>query len=150
VTDSIRDLAHDHGELNRHLLAVGALIRRLQSNRALLPVLVADLAAIRDLLFVHFAREEEGLFPFVAEALPDLAVRVADMATAHDTICGALARTCHLAAAGAEVEQIVAVHERFEVAYAGHASLEAQLLEELGRRLDARARAEVTAVIAGL
>lgn len=150
--DPIRDLTHDHGDLNRRVLELGALVGGRGGNgiggggeRAL-----AALRELREDLFLHFAKEEEGLFPFVAERLPELAEQVHAMASAHDAICGALARMVHLATAGGEPTLLGAMFERFEASYAAHARAEAELLGELERRLDAAARAQLAALVAGL
>jgi iron-sulfur cluster repair protein YtfE (RIC family) len=112
--------------------------------------LVHGLDELRELVFLHFAREEEGLFPFVSEAVPELADRTLEMSTAHDAICGGLARMCHLAAANAELAQVLAVFARFEATYASHADAEAELLRELTARLDAGQRAQLAELVRGL
>src|SRR5882724_11397814 len=111
MTDPVQDLAHDHADINRRVLALGATIRTLRRDDSdgMARALVTRLDELREQLFLHFAREEEGLFPFVAETVPDLAEQVLAMALAHDAICGGLARMCHLAAANAEIATIAAV-----------------------------------------
>jgi iron-sulfur cluster repair protein YtfE (RIC family) len=101
-------------------------------------------------LFLHFAREEEGLFPLVSESVPDLADQVHAMALAHDAICGGLARMCHLAATNAELPTVLAVFTRFETAYASHAEVEAKLLHTLSGRLDPEQRARLAELVRGL
>ncbi|HEU4730248.1 MAG TPA: hemerythrin domain-containing protein, partial [Kofleriaceae bacterium] len=94
MTDPVEELVHDHADINRRVLALGTAIRALDRNRGngMALALVNRLSELRELLFLHFAREEEGLFPFVAEAVPELAEQVQAMAVAHDAICGGLAR----------------------------------------------------------
>jgi hypothetical protein len=150
MSDSVHALGHDHLEINRQVLAVGALLRKLQRDGNAASVLVTALGELCELLFFHFAREEEGVFPFIADAIPELAERARAMSIAHDTICGALARTFHLASAGGDVVAIVTMYERFEVTYASHASLEASLLEDLDARLDPAQRATLVAMLKGL
>ncbi len=147
MRDAVRDLSHDHGELNRRVLALSARMGEPKLD----PQGVAHLLVeLRELLFTHFAREEEGLFPFVAERIPSFAMRVHDMAVAHDTICGALSRACHLASLAAERSQLVAVYERFERAYAEHARTESELLAALDLQLDAADRDRLAALVEGL
>jgi hemerythrin len=148
MNDPIRDLAHDHADLNHRVLAIAALLREVPEN-------VHDevhlaLSELRDQLFLHFAREEEGVFPFIAHALPQLAQQVDQMTSAHDTICGALARTCHLAERDGDVATLASLFERFQVAYADHASAEALLLRSLDRRLDAQQRDQLFTLVAGI
>jgi iron-sulfur cluster repair protein YtfE (RIC family) len=149
MTDPVQELVHDHADINRRVLALGAGIRALDrpDGNGMAVALVHRLDELRELLFLHFAREEEGLFPFVAEAVAD---RVQAMAMAHDAICGGLARMCHLASANAELAQVLAVFARFEAAYASHADAESELLRELTARLDAEQRARLADLVRGL
>jgi iron-sulfur cluster repair protein YtfE (RIC family) len=146
MTDPIQVLAHDHADINQRVLA---LARQLEQS-APPSELVEPLDALRDLLFLHFAREEEGLFPFVAEVAPDLGPRVQQMEIAHDTICGALARMCHLASSDGALATIVSLFERFQVLYADHASAEALLLSSLDQRIDPSQREHLASLVEGL
>lgn len=152
MTDPVQDLVHDHADINRRVMALGAAIRALHRNdgNGMALALVGRMDELRELVFLHFAREEEGLFPFVAEAVPDLAEQVQAMAMAHDAICGGLARMCHLASANADVMVIEALFARFEATYARHAETEAALLRELSGRLDPAQRAELADLVRGL
>jgi iron-sulfur cluster repair protein YtfE (RIC family) len=152
MTDPVQDLVHDHADINRRVLALGAAIRALDhpDGDGMAVALVHRLGELRELLFLHFAREEEGLFPFVSDAVPELADRVQAMAMAHDAICGGLARMYHLASANAELAQVQAVFSRFEAGYASHADAEADLLRELTARLDAGQRARLAELVRGL
>lgn len=146
--DPVRELAHDHADLNRRVLELGAMIggRRAGSEAEL----VESISELREHLFLHFAREEEGLFPFVADHIPDLADQVHVMAVAHDAICGALARMVHVASSDAKTAAVRALFERFEASYAEHAHAEADLLHRLEGRLDADQRAQLTELVRGL
>lgn len=146
--DPVRELTHDHADLNRRVLEVGAMIagRRTEPDGAL----VAHLSELREHLFLHFAREEEGLFPFVAEELPELAEHVNAMSIAHDAICGGLARMIHMASTEAKPIMLLNLFERFEAAYAQHATVEAELLRSLQGRLDADQLTRLAALVRGL
>jgi iron-sulfur cluster repair protein YtfE (RIC family) len=147
MDDAIAALAHDHAALNRCVLELTHVI----SGRSAEVVPLADqLEALREALFLHFAREEEGLFPFAMQHLPAITERFQAMAIAHDTICGSVARMCHLAATGAEVDVLKPLFERFTTTYAAHAEVEAAVLEELARGLSADARAELAALVRDL
>ena len=152
MTDPVQDLAHDHADINRRVIALAATIRTLGRDdcNGMTLALVHRFSELRELLFLHFAREEEGVFPFVSEAVPELGPQVAAMALAHDTICGSLARMCHLAAANGELPAIAAVFARFEAAYASHAEVEAAFLQQLGGRLDREQRARLAELVSGL
>ena len=152
MIDPVQELVHDHADINRRVLALGAAIRALDRNdgHGMAVALVGQLGELRELLFLHFAREEEGLFPFASEAVPELAAPVQAMAMAHDAICGGLARMCHLASANADLTVVLAVFGRFETTYATHADSEAELLRQLTARLDGAQRARLAELVRGL
>ncbi|HET7504955.1 MAG TPA: hemerythrin domain-containing protein [Kofleriaceae bacterium] len=152
MTDPIQDLAHDHADINRRVLALGTSVRALDRDGGdgVALALVTRLGELRELLFLHFAREEEGLFPFVSETVPDLAEQIHAMAVAHDAICGGLARMYHLAAANADIATIISVFTRFEAAYASHAEVEASILSTLSARLDREQREQLAVLVRGL
>ena len=151
TNDPVHALAHDHEGINRRVLVLGAIMTELERGQVPVPrALVAPVGELRELLFLHFAREEEGLFPFVGAVVPDLADRVREMETAHDAICGAVARMFDLAATNAPLAAILPVFRRFENAYAEHASTEAILLKSLDQRLDAEQRARLATLVDGL
>jgi len=152
MNDPVEALVHDHAELNRRVFAVGSAIRALdcEEGNGMALALVSRLDELREMMFLHFAREEEGLFPFVSELVPDLADQVRAMDLAHDSICGGLARMCHLATANAEPMMITAVFARFETAYASHAEVEAQLLRTLSAQLGAGDRVRLAELVSGL
>lgn len=131
MTDPVLLMTHDHGEINRRVLALGIQVRALGRTGSTSAPLAGPVGELREQLFTHFAREEEGLFPFVLEAVPELAEQVRVMEVAHDTICGALSRMCHLAATDAPLAAIAAVLDRFENVYAVHAEAEHEVLESL-------------------
>lgn len=151
MSDPIDQLSHDHGELNRRVLALGTQVRSLQRVPAsTAESLVTPLRELREQLFLHFAREEEGLFPFVTEQVVELSEQIHGMEVAHDTICGALARMVHLAQSGSSLAMIAQLFDRFENAYATHAQMEAEILASLATRLDAAQRAQLAALVEGL
>lgn len=150
MADSLTDLAHDHHEINRQVLAVAASLRDLTPDAEAFVTFTGALADLQELLFSHFAVEEEGLFPFLAETFPQLATRVHDMIVAHDTICGALTRTRYLTPTAGNLAAIHTLYERFEVAYANHAASELALLTDLDARLSSEQRVTLTGLIHGL
>lgn len=152
LTDPIDDLTHDHADINRRVLAIGMALRALDRDGGdgLARALLKHVGELRELVFLHFAREEEGLFPFVADAVPDLVASVQDMSVAHDAICGALARVYHLAEASAGISAITAVFTRFEAAYASHAETEAEFLRKLAASLAPAQRDQLAALVHGL
>lgn len=151
MKDPVRGIADDHADLNRRLLALGSRVRSLsRTGGSATNVLVHDVEALRDLLLLHFAREEEALFPFVSDAVPDLRDQAEIMALAHDTICGALARMVRLVATDAPIVAVAALFDRLENTYAAHAQAESELLESLEHRLDASQRERLVGLLAGV
>ena len=146
MSDPIAKLTHDHGEINRRVIALGVQMQKQPDVDALL----VPLRDLREQLFLHFAREEEGLFPFVTEHVAGLAERIHEMEVAHDTICGALARMVYLAQTMSSLAMLAPLFERFETAYATHAQMEGELLGELATALDADQRARLAALVDGL
>ncbi len=151
--DPLDDLVHDHADVNRRVLEIGALLRAHHDDG------VADLRAslleLREQLFLHFAREEEGLFPFVTEEAPDLAGHVDAMERAHDGICGAVARMVYMTESGDATSPssravVRGTFERFEAAYGDHARTESELLRRLADRLDEAQRARLAELVRGL
>lgn len=150
VPDPVDHLAHDHAELNARVLELGSRVRAQGGLAAGTDALAAPLRELRDDLFLHFAREEEALFPFVTDIFPELAERVNAMIAAHDTICGTLARMCHLASRDAPLAILSPLYERFETSYGDHASSEGDLLRRLDRDLGPAQRRALAGLVAGL
>lgn len=148
MRDPVHDLVHHHDALNRAVVALASLVRMNSPDAA--RMLVRPLEDLRESLFVHFAREEEGLFPFVDEVVPDRSPQVHEMLLAHDAICGTLARMLYLARSGADGSVIAPLHERFERTYASHAQAEATLLRELDARLESAQRSRLASLVDGL
>lgn len=149
-TDPVASLVHDHANINRLLLELSKEMEAVRSREPVSAELEDALHALRDLLFLHFAQEEEGLFPFVAEVLPQLADQVQQMSEAHDGICGGLSRMIHMIEAQVEPATLVGVFDRFENAYAMHARQEAELLEAVDQRATVEQRAQLADLVRGL
>lgn len=109
------------------------------------------LEEIRDELLVHFAREEEGLFPFIRRHVPEHVASVARLEATHERICGALTRLADLASKDmAESLVFILLHERFESAYAEHGREEKALLGELAQGLNEEQRVALRELVRGL
>ena len=143
--DPVRNLVHDHAELNRQVLELSAI---LAEHHALPPMLPA-LKELREHMFLHFAREEEGLFPYLAEMAPDLELAVTELIAMHDEICGALARMVHVVGAEPRFDVMLPLFDRFESSYVRHAEAEHKLLETTAARLTGAQRGELAAMVAG-
>ncbi|MCU0685787.1 MAG: hemerythrin domain-containing protein [Polyangiaceae bacterium] len=130
AVNPIERLEHDHVPLGELVGALRSLLntvaREERSPADVYGEVSETVAQLRDDLLEHFGREEEGFFPFLLEALPDAEGRLAELSSAHDTLCGSLTRLTYLASRGAgafieQFRQVEALFERFESLYVEHA-----------------------------
>ncbi len=147
MDDPVLDLTHDHGEINRLVLNVASGLRFAGAATTVPEEVVVALGELQDLLFTHFAREEEALFPFIAEAIPELAAEIDALLFAHDSLCGLVARLVHVAGSPTALAPLFA---RFETAYTAHSRGEAAFLGALNARLDQAQRRKLGALVASV
>lgn len=156
--DPLLALEHDHVHLSRlvaELRQMTAELLRDDRRADLSEEIIATLSSLRDDLFEHFGREEEALFPFLTEQLPDLGPAIERLEGAHDRICGGISRLLALAATGdaglREHRALVAqLFSRFDAEYVEHARHESEFLRSLGPRLSDEHRAHVRRVMDGV
>lgn len=141
-------------QMTRQIAALHAEITALRdAGKPIDPAaddLIQALVALSEDLFEHFAREEEGLFPFVVERAPDLAPAVASLIEGHDRICGAASRLLSLRdrpPTERAVDLAASLFQRLVDVYVEHSGRELELLAALAPRLDARARAVLGGLI---
>lgn len=155
---AVAEFEYSHRRINELVFHCRELTRTspagaLRGARGLPSVSLRELlVALREELLTHLAREEEGLFPFVREHVPDMRDAVDRLAVAHDEICGSVVRLVHLATApesakGSALPEALATFERN---YALHEREEREVLRSLARRLDLRAQAELSELVRGL
>jgi len=86
----LQELAHDHRELSGLLVAVHEALARIENGASKLEdelhEMTDGLEAFREELLEHFAREQEGAFPWVANRLPQERTRVDELVAQHDRI----------------------------------------------------------------
>jgi len=159
AVDAVQRLEHDHIHLNRMVAGLREAIQEcLQGDRE--PIELRDdfeefLGLVQEELFEHFEREETGLFPYIAEQLPDLKPVVDALEIAHDRICGVASRMEHMINQGDDTfdqsfDLLVALFARFDANFIKHAREERELLRSLTGRLDATQRAHVAKLLAEL
>jgi hypothetical protein len=141
----LHSLEHDHVTLSQ---AVAELRAQAAAGRPGFPddEFIGKLQKLAEELFEHFAREEEGLFPFISKALPDQAEAIAQMQAAHDRICGAASRIAQLGDRPS-AELALSLFQRFDAEYTGHAQREAEFLRSLSSRLTKAQRSELASVL---
>jgi hypothetical protein len=162
--DPLFRLEHDHTHLSRLVADLREALAAIRAGRdetgERREEFASVLGGLAAELFEHFAREEEGLFPFLQERLPDMRPAIADIERAHDRICGAASRILALldgatrkGAPGSSglAEQdfalVASLFDRFESAYAAHARNEADFLRSLAPRLDVRQREALAEIL---
>lgn len=137
--EGLGKLEHDHATLSRHVQELRAMVDRHEQHDAPLgEEFLALLVETADALFEHFAREEEGLFPYIARELPERRAVLEEMQAAHDRICGAASRILSLTDRAPLPEQLplaVALFRRFDAEYTDHARREAEVLRGLSGAL---------------
>ena len=153
--DPIEQLTHDHGHLSSLVQMAAVVLVRMEHaeemSDAAIDELVHAVESLRDALLVHFAREEEGLFPFVDARVPALRAQVAELLADHDAV---LARTSELIRAAGLAEGTgvgfalcLSTYDRFVEVYAAHAQAEQALLRAVDAALDAEARKALRALL---
>jgi len=153
--ESVEAFVHDHARLT-------ALVTRLRDQLAAPPAsgptdalwddLSGHLEELEDVLFSHFSREEEALFPFLIENVPASASAVAELGGSHDAICQALLAVSAMTR-DEWSRRWAAVADAYEVfleAYAGHSRHEHDLFDSIGAALSPAQRTELRTLLAGL
>jgi len=153
--DPIAELSHDHGHLNALVLAVGQGLTRVERGEVDGFDEVDDVVeALRDALLAHFAREEEGFFPFVESHIPSLHARIETLRIDHDAVCkllDALYGTVRQAMRESDGHAACALaFGRFEDLYVTHAQAELAFLNALGAALDGPLRDQLHAILADI
>jgi hemerythrin-like domain-containing protein len=152
-SDGVAVLEHDHLALSQRVLLLRTLFDGLSIRRVDLQALARDVSALQDELLVHFAREEEVLFPFVVERCPDLSDDVARLNAEHDAVCGGLERLRFLAESETSLRldaNLLATFDRFERTYAEHAREELALLRTVAARLTGVERQQIAELVRGI
>lgn len=143
--DLIGQLEHDHHHLDKMVAAVSdamqAALRGEREPAEIQAEIIEFLSVAEDEVYEHFDREEQGLFPFVLERMPDSAESVRALESAHDRMCGALSRMNRIASQESETfveefEPFVAIFARFEANYSKHSKDEWRLFRELADHID--------------
>ena len=161
--DPIFRLEHDHAHLSRLVADLREALSVIRAGRdetgERREEFASVLGGLAAELFEHFAREEEGLFPFLQERLPDMRPAIADIERAHDRICGAASRILALLDAAArkgpastrlgeqDFALVASLFDRFDAEYTAHARNEADFLRTLAPRLDGRQREALAEIL---
>jgi iron-sulfur cluster repair protein YtfE (RIC family) len=156
--DPLAKLSHDHGHLSGLVLAVGGGLARIEraelSFEDGIDALDDVVESLREELLAHFAREEEGFFPFVESHLPDLRPRVETLRADHDAVCERVAELCRAVRQGIHdgvgLRPCRSAFERFEELYARHAQLELTFLNDVDATIDGDDREQLRILLAAI
>jgi iron-sulfur cluster repair protein YtfE (RIC family) len=153
MLDPVETFEHDRVRCSNLVRALGEHRVVSRKKRFSRKQVVSVIERLRDKLFSHFAREEEGLFPFIVALLPEARRTVDRLITAHDAICGSLSHLLLLTSQAdwdADLTAFDALLTRFNALYVEHTYTEMTLLQELGERLDRTQRARLRRLVRGL
>ena len=142
MDDPLRELSHDHRELTSLLLAVHAAISRIKKRESRLEDELHEIRdgieAFREALLVHFAREQEGLLPFVAKEVPSMTAQSERLMADHEDLAALLTRVVEslgAAETAATLESWSGDLARFEELYSAHSRIELAFLQDVARSL---------------
>jgi hemerythrin-like domain-containing protein len=141
TTNPIAELTHDHRELSGLLIAVHEALSRVDKNQSKLEDELHEIGdgieAFREHLLDHFAREQEGLLPFVVSHLPRFRDRSETLIIEHDRIAESLTKVV-TSFHSVTAETLPTWREsltRFEDLYATHTKSENAFLDEVAQEL---------------
>ena len=151
MEDPVSELEHDHVAFSHAVEQLDSLLSQRARDEIGDLQIVNVIEKLRDELLVHFTREEEGLFPFLVRALPDVTPEVDRLLAGHDAVCGCVVRLAHSLGGGLVHRDLtLALFDRFVRAYREHARSEVALLRSVGPRLDAEQRRALASLVRGL
>jgi hemerythrin-like domain-containing protein len=142
VADPIQELTHDHRELSGLLLAVRDALARIERGQSQLDderhEIRDGVEVFREAILEHFAREQEGLLPFVTARLPAVGERIDRLIAEHDRIAEVLTtlvKAVNEVDAGGDLTSFRTLLARFEDLYASHSKAELAFLTEIAESL---------------
>lgn len=150
-------LEHDHLHLSRVVADVRcnlqATVRGERSAEALHELLLIFLEISYEDLFEHFNREEEALFPWIVEQVPEMSATIDRLENAHDRMCGVILRMQQLISQGPaaiteHLDKFLALFGRFDAYFIQHAEDERALLDKLREILSDAQRATIAELLA--
>jgi hypothetical protein len=149
---------HDHRDLTANVSALRGFVVALGSGDPTEDdheAFTNQVESLLDSLIVHFDREEQGLFPFLARELPETVPALEGLESAHHAVCDPLRRIANLARDGADRfaaqwPSIAALFREFDTVYAAHARDEASFLLEFGALLDPAQRIALAELLQGI
>lgn len=152
-TPPLQDLAHDHRELSGLLVAVHEALTRVEKGTSRLDdelhELTDGIESFREALLDHFAKEQEGVLPWIASRSAAASARVDELIVQHDRIAESLTSVVK-DLAGFEIATWSAALARFETLYAEHTQTETVFFAEITASLadDPAASAQLRELLA--
>ena len=143
--DVIGQLEHDHLFIERMVEelrdGIQGALRGDCDPADLLDTFIEFLDAADEELFEHFDREEQVVFPFLLENVPDAAESIRRLEYAHDRMCGATSRMQRIVNQGdpqaflENFDTLVALFARFDANFGRHSREEIAIFHTLGNQL---------------
>ena len=149
----VEALEHGHVSLTQSIDKLKSERDALREQGASRAALLDTLETISESLFEHFAREEEGLFPFLLERLPDRKDDIDEMLQAHDRICGAASRLVsklRITEGTQDPQLLESLLDRFAETYTQHSQREILFLRSVNEQLSADERKSLSKLLRAL
>lgn len=144
----LQELAHDHREMSGLLVAVHEALARIENGTSKLEdelhEMTDGLEAFREELLEHFAREQEGAFPWVASRLPAERGRVDELVAQHDRIAESINAVVAELRRHGDTSDLAAWRQalsRFDALYAEHSKTEHAFFSDVTAALESDADA---------
>lgn len=153
-------IIEDHQKLDRIFASVQSALLQLNepgsgAEAELLDDLREDLRFALEEMLEHFGIEEEAIFAFIKDALPDLGERIAALEQGHEDICQRTSRlrrmvaAAHLGVAELDLRQAQALVQETTSLLGHHNRTETQIFIEALGRLDHDDRARLLDALNG-
>ncbi len=124
------------------------------SEESVKPVLEAVVIELREALLLHFAKEQEGLFPFVIANAQGMEKSVARLAKEHEALSAAVVRVEQVVHRKTRsrngAEPLDTALKRFNALYTNYAPTETRFLRRVDARLDDGQRLDLATLVRGL
>lgn len=124
------------------------------SEESVKPLLEAAIIDLREALLMHFAKEQEGLFPFVIANAQGMEKSVARLAKEHEALSAAVVRVEQVVHRKTRsrngAEPLDTALKRFNALYTNYAPTETRFLRRVDARLDDGQRLDLATLVRGL
>lgn len=141
----IDQLEHDHLIVEKIVAdlreAIQSALRGEREPIELRDTFAEFLSVADEELFEHFDREEQVVFPYLTDTIPNAADAILRLENAHDRMCGAMIRMQRIVDEADDerftegFDALVALFTRFDANFVRHSKEELNLFRTLGEQL---------------